>query len=1104
MKGKTKTILTVIIAILIFATAVVGTVTFLKDNGESSATEEGVGNVLPVTGSDDEQTETDGEQNPAEGLEGEENPVEGDAGDSEEGTTAEGETTTGTTGTQGTTVGGQLEPEPTTIEQERLVSTTLNWSSISLNSTIGDTGINYTNLAYTVKYYQVVNEEETNLLNTEAGIAEYASTVTVAEEQIKENCPVGYKLDETSELSVVISENVEANLIEVYYIKDSFNLTVKYVYENESEAAEAYTDIVEFEEEYNVESPEIVGYTADITVVEGTMPAEDVEVTVTYKPNTDTEYKVEHYLENLDGEGFTLTETENKAGTTDTEVTAEAKTFEGFTFDNTVEGTVEKGIVAGDGSLVLKLYYTRNSYKVTYEYEGTVPADATALPQEATYKYGANVTVAEAATATGYTFSGWDKENFTMPAQDVVIKGSFTINEYTYTVEYYYENASGEFVGPDEIASYTKSAKYQDVVTYEPKDQNGTYVFFKVESAGVEGEANLTVTEKTENNIIKVYYERNSYDYKVVYYKDSVNGTKLGKTAVKEQKLGTVMNSDIVAADFGPEWINAFKSELDAQEGYQDGEVQEYITIQANDNNVINVVYEPRTDIGYTVEYYFNNEPDTTGKNYSGTATYGEDIEEVTDYSNSGEWTLDTTKSTALPFTIGVANNVIRVYYVKPIITVEKTRTPSVVRDNNTVEPGETITYTITATNNGYKEGTITIADTVPTGTTLNGEITVIGFTTPTVTEAQLEAGIELTVPAQGEASVTFTVTVTANAGDNDIVNTPTVNGTEDANNTVTNPVEKTVSVKAKSDNSTITNSNIVIVLDTSGSMDDPATKTLVYDEECDCYLDLFCPGTIKKDSKYYHYHYEYGNETRAEVAKKVINGFIDKIDLPETQTTESCAVTVVEFSDIPTVIGTADTASEATTLKANVNNFSIAGGTYMADGLIMAKTELQKLINVRPNNKNIVIFVSDGEPSSTYGLYDAATALKNVPKTTVYTVAFGSDISILEDTIATDPSKYYTTETSGSLGDIFSEVNADITGTPEDTQSTDGLIELAGIYADATHPIKIAVNGTALDDITTLPTDASGKVIFKDGTYYLDLSKFEASANITIEYFAE
>ena len=34
-----------------------------------------------------------------------------------------------------------------------------------------------------------------------------------------------------------------------------------------------------------------------------------------------------------------------------------------------------------------RLYYTRNSYDVTYAYTGTVPADASALPEKAAVKY---------------------------------------------------------------------------------------------------------------------------------------------------------------------------------------------------------------------------------------------------------------------------------------------------------------------------------------------------------------------------------------------------------------------------------------------------------------------------------------------------------------------------------------------------------------------------------------------------------------------------------------------------------------------------------------------------------------------------------------------
>lgn len=83
-----------------------------------------------------------------------------------------------------------------------------------------------------------------------------------------------------------------------------------------------------------------------------------------WTPNTDTPYKVEHYKQKLDGT-YVKADTDELTGTTDTRATAVAKSYTGFTVDKTVEGTVESGIIAGNGSLVLKLYYTRNSYIIS-------------------------------------------------------------------------------------------------------------------------------------------------------------------------------------------------------------------------------------------------------------------------------------------------------------------------------------------------------------------------------------------------------------------------------------------------------------------------------------------------------------------------------------------------------------------------------------------------------------------------------------------------------------------------------------------------------------------------------------------------------------------
>ena len=230
------------------------------------------------------------------------------------------------------------------------------------------------------------------------------------------------------------------------------------------------------------------------------MPANDVTATGYFVARTDTAYQVQHYKQNLEDDGFTLAETEELTGKTDTIATANPKTYTGFTLDGTVEGTVASGNIAGDGSLVLKLYYTRNSYDVTYAYTGTVPADASALPEKAAVKYGASVTVAEAATAKGHTFSGWSTGDFTMPAQDVEITGSFTANPYNVTVEYYFDKVQDTDM--TRVQSVTYGETFTTAAAAET-DRNGVhYTLDWIENNG------LTVSDIEADNVVRVYYAK--------------------------------------------------------------------------------------------------------------------------------------------------------------------------------------------------------------------------------------------------------------------------------------------------------------------------------------------------------------------------------------------------------------------------------------------------------------------------------------------------------------------------------------------------------------------------------------------------------------------
>ena len=293
-------------------------------------------------------------------------------------------------------------------------------------------------------------------------------------------------------------------VLKLYYTRDSYKVTYQYTGKVPTGASELPAETTE---KYGAAVTVAADATAPGYTFSGwsredgfTMPAENVTITGSFTANGETPYKVEHYQQNLEDDGYTLADTENLTGETDTTATANPKTYTGFTFDGTVEGTVASGNIAGDGSLVLKLYYTRNSYDVTYAYTGTVPADASALPEKAAVKYGASVTVAEAATAKGHTFSGWSTGDFTMPAQDVEITGSFTANPYNVTVEYYFDKVQDTDM--TRVQSVTYGETFTTAAAAET-DRNGVhYTLDWVENNG------LTVSDIEADNVVRVYYAK--------------------------------------------------------------------------------------------------------------------------------------------------------------------------------------------------------------------------------------------------------------------------------------------------------------------------------------------------------------------------------------------------------------------------------------------------------------------------------------------------------------------------------------------------------------------------------------------------------------------
>lgn len=169
----------------------------------------------------------------------------------------------------------------------------------------------------------------------------------------------------------------------------------------------------------------------------------DRNYTATWMPDSETPYRVEHYLESLTG-GFLLHEQENCTGTTNAEITPAVKAYPGFTAP-----AAQQVVIKADGSLVVRYEYTRNRYSVQYTYEGFVPADAPNVPETEDAKYAQQLSVSHAPERIGYTFSGWSAQDvevtegeFLVPDHDVSFVGTWRANAYV--VRFDANGGSGE------------------------------------------------------------------------------------------------------------------------------------------------------------------------------------------------------------------------------------------------------------------------------------------------------------------------------------------------------------------------------------------------------------------------------------------------------------------------------------------------------------------------------------------------------------------------------------------------------------------------------------------------------------------------------------
>lgn len=143
-----------------------------------------------------------------------------------------------------------------------------------------------------------------------------------------------------------------------------------------------------------------------------------------WRPAADTKYTVERYQEQLGG-GYVNTALEELKGTTESEAAVPDEKYPGFHVKS-----AEKKTIAPDGSTVVKVYYDRNSYNVTFKLKNDKGNGMDDVVKR--YKYAETLT-APNASLSGYTFAGWNSKLPEIVTENAEYAARWTANDNAVT-----------------------------------------------------------------------------------------------------------------------------------------------------------------------------------------------------------------------------------------------------------------------------------------------------------------------------------------------------------------------------------------------------------------------------------------------------------------------------------------------------------------------------------------------------------------------------------------------------------------------------------------------------------------------------------------------
>ena len=465
---------------------------------------------------------------------------------------------------------------------------------------------------YKIEYYY--DGQIDNTL-TETGKDVKGKEITVSEESINNNTKQGYSLISVNPTTrkIVISSS-EENVIRVYYERNSYDYEVHYFFNgNEDESlierkSAKYNDVINTYTDkvktgyklYRVENLPLTiktkGNVINVYYVTDETQTKELSYTVEYykdgkKVANDTQV-VKETKQVLESDTLTI-----KKG----EINVTNK-YVGYKFEKTNPETIPNSI---NDKGVIKVYYILDesqtkelSYTVEYYKDGKkVEADTQVVKETKQVLESDTLTVKKneinvTDKYVGYKFEKTNPETIPNSINDKgVIKVYYILDEsqtkeLSYTVEYYKD---GKKVANDiQVVKQTKQVLESDTLTVKKSEINVTdkyvgYSFVKTEPSTIPNSIN-------DKGIIKVYYERNSYDYEVHYFFNGNEDESLIET--KSAKYNDVINT----------YTDKVKT------GYKLQKTENLPLTIGVENNIINVYYvtdnTQTKELSYTVEYY--------------------------------------------------------------------------------------------------------------------------------------------------------------------------------------------------------------------------------------------------------------------------------------------------------------------------------------------------------------------------------------------------------------------------------------------------------------------------------------------------------------------